>query len=132
MTTAAELLAVAPAQADCGDPNQVSCAGQVPTTDQVAAVLAGLTDPDIPAANETDVVTPGFTPEEAGIIDNHLKRMRAAGILPANFIVSDIEAARPSYVGARFLLRFLSSVKLQRAAMQDTRQLVASVARNCC
>lgn len=37
--------------------------------------MAELTDPNKPAANKTDIVTPGFTPEEAQTIDDHLHRM---------------------------------------------------------
>ena len=47
-------------------------ADPVPTTDEVLAVLAGLTDPNIPAANKTNIVTPGFAPDKAGTIDDHL------------------------------------------------------------
>jgi hypothetical protein len=74
----------------------------VPTTDEVVAVLAGLTDPDIPAANKGNIVTPGFAPEEeAGTIDNHLNRMRAhGGISPLNFVVTDIVPAPNNFAGA--------------------------------
>jgi hypothetical protein len=40
----------------------------VPTVDQVVAVMAELTDPGRPAASKTDIVTPGFAPDEAGTI----------------------------------------------------------------
>jgi hypothetical protein len=76
---AAILLAVAsmvpPAivRADCGGDGQQPCTGPVPvpvpvpvpTVDQVMAVVNELIDSDIPAANKTDIVTPGFTPDEA-------------------------------------------------------------------
>ena len=76
-------------------------ADAVPTTDKVVAVLAGLTDPNIPAANKTNVVTPGFAPEEAGTIDDHLNRMNAfGGILPLPFVVTDIEPAPNDSAGA--------------------------------
>jgi hypothetical protein len=71
----------------------------VPTTDQVLAVLAELTDPDIPAADKGNIMTPGFTPEEAGTIDDHLNRMRHRS-LPLNFVVSDIQSAANSSAGA--------------------------------
>jgi len=51
--------------ADCGDQGQPPCTGPAPTTDQVVAIMAELTDPDKPAAAKTDIVTPGFTPDEA-------------------------------------------------------------------
>jgi hypothetical protein len=95
-------LRVAPsASADCGDPDQPPCTGPVPTADQVTAVLTGMTDPDVPAANKTNIVTPGFDPEEAGTIDNHLTRMKVfGGILPLPFVVSDIQPAPNNFAGA--------------------------------
>jgi hypothetical protein len=72
----ATVVTAAPAYADdCGDPGQPPCTGPVPTTDQVVAVMAELTDPNKPAADKTDIVTPGFTPDEAQTIDDHLHRM---------------------------------------------------------
>jgi hypothetical protein len=90
MTLAAYLM-VAPAAAH---------ADAVPTVDEVVAVLAGLTDPNIPAANKTNIVTPGFSPDEAGTIDDHLNRMNAAGLLPLNFVVADIQPAPGNFAGA--------------------------------
>ena len=72
---AASLAASATAHADCGDPGQDPCAGPVPTVDQVVAIMAELTDPNIPAVNKGNIVSPGFSPEEAATIDNHLRRM---------------------------------------------------------
>jgi hypothetical protein len=74
-------------------------ADNVPSVDQVVAIMAKLTDPGIPAANKGDVVTPGFTPEEAGMVDDHLDRM-AAHYLPLNFVVTDIEPAPDNLAGA--------------------------------
>jgi hypothetical protein len=87
-----------PASADCGDPGQPPCAGPVPTVDQVVAIMAELTDPDIPAANKTNIVTPGFSPEEAGTIDDHLNRERVH--LPLAFVVADIQPAPDNSAGA--------------------------------
>lgn len=87
-----------PAFADCGDPGQPPCTGPVPTTDQVVAILAELTDPDIPATNKTDIVTPGFSPEEAATIDDHLNRSRRN--LPLNFVVTNIQPAPNNLAGA--------------------------------
>ena len=73
----------------------------VPTTDEVVAVLAGLTDPNIPAANKTNIVAPGFSPDDAGIIDDHLHRMDAfGGLLPPDFVVTDIQSAPTNLAGA--------------------------------
>src|ERR1700733_4542400 len=90
----------ATAHADCGDPDQPPCTGPVPTVDQVVAVLAGLTDPDIPAANKTNIVTLGFTSDEAGTIDDHLNRMNAFGVLPLPFVVTNIQPAPNNLAGA--------------------------------
>lgn len=107
IAAAAMLLAVslvgvagpATAHADCGDPGQDPCTGPVPTVDQVVAVLNELTDPDIPAVNKTDIVTPGFAPEEAGTIDDHLNRMRGPA-LPLHFVVTNIQPAPNNLAGA--------------------------------
>jgi hypothetical protein len=89
-----------PAFADCGDPGEAPCTGPVPTTDEVDAIMSKLTDPSIPAANKGDIVTPGFTPEEAGEIDDHLNNMNSRGYLPLNFVVTDIQPAPSNFAGA--------------------------------
>ena len=61
--------------------------------------MAELTDPGIPAANKTNIVTPGFSPDEAGTIDDHLNRMNGKQ-LPLNFVVTDIEPAPNNFAGA--------------------------------
>src|ERR1700744_2494 len=105
MMLAASLTVVAApatAHADCGDPGQPDCTGPVPTVDQVVAIMAELTDPNIPAVNKTDIVTPGFSPDEAGTIDDHLSRMNAfgRGLLPPLFHATDIEPAPNNLAGA--------------------------------
>lgn len=91
----------ATAYADCGDPGQDPCTGPVPTADEVVGILQQLTDPNIPAANKGDIVTPGFSPDEAGTIDNHLTRMEAfGGLLPPDFVLTDIESAPAKFAGA--------------------------------
>jgi hypothetical protein len=93
VTALAAALIASPATAYADDP--------VPTVDQVLDILGGLTDPDIPAANKTNIVTPGFTPDEAGTIDNHLTRMKVfGGILPLPFHVTDIQPAPNNFAGA--------------------------------
>jgi hypothetical protein len=87
-----------PASADCGDPGQPLCAGPVPTVDQVVAIMAELTDPNKPAVDKTGIVTPGFSPDEAGTIDDHLNRSRRN--LPLNFVVTNIQPAPNNSAGA--------------------------------
>ena len=100
ITLAAALIASpATAYADCGDPDQPPCTGPVPTVDDVVGIFNGLTDPDIPAANKTNIVTPGFSPDEAGTIDDHLNRMRGPA-LPLHFVVTDIQPALNGFAGA--------------------------------
>jgi hypothetical protein len=89
-----------PAYADCGDPDQPPCTGPVPTVDQVVAILAELTDPNIPAVNKSDIVTPAFTDDLAQKFDGMLNYLRGWGILPVNFSVTDIEPAPNNLAGA--------------------------------
>jgi hypothetical protein len=91
---------IAPTRADCGDPGQDPCSGPVPTVDQVVAIMAELTDPNKPAIDKADIVTPGFTPEEAAKIDDHLHRMDVASLLPLPFIITNIQAAPNNFAGA--------------------------------
>jgi hypothetical protein len=99
---AATLIAnAAMASADCGDAGQDPCTGPVPTIDQVVGIMAELTDPNIPAVNKGGIVTPGFSPDEAGTIDDHLNRMNAfGGLLPPDFVVTDIQPAPNNSAGA--------------------------------
>jgi hypothetical protein len=101
MILAASLVGVpATAHADCGDPGQNPCTGPVPTVDEVVGILQQLTDPDIPAASKGNIVTPGFSPDEAGTTDDHLNRMRAKGLVPLNFVVTNIQPAPNNFAGA--------------------------------
>ena len=101
MLAAALIASPATAYADCGDPGQDPCTGPVPTVDQVVGIMAELTDPNIPAVNKSDIVTPGFSPDEAGTIDDHLNRMDAfGGLLPPAFVVTDIQPAPDNFAGA--------------------------------
>jgi hypothetical protein len=88
------------AYADCGDPDQPTCTGPVPTVDQVVAIMAELTDPNRPASGKGDIVTPAFSRDEAGTIDNHLRRMDAVHIVPLPFVVTDIQPAPDNFAGA--------------------------------
>jgi hypothetical protein len=76
-------------------------ADPVPTPDEVVGIMAKLTDPSISAANKADIVTPGFSPDEAGPIDDHLNSLNArGGHIPFNFIVTDIQPAPDNFAGA--------------------------------
>jgi hypothetical protein len=75
-------------------------ADPVPTTDEVVAVMAKLTDPGIPVVNKGDIVTPGLAPDEAGTADDHLNSLNSRGYLPFNFIVTDIQPAPGNFAGA--------------------------------
>jgi hypothetical protein len=94
------IVSPATAYADCGDPGQDHCAGPVPTVDQVMATLGELTDPNIPAAHKGNIVSPGFSPDEAGKIDDRLNQMNADGLLPLGFVVTDIRPAPANLAGA--------------------------------
>jgi hypothetical protein len=98
--TVALIASPATAYADCGDPGQDPCTGPVPTVDQVVGIMQQLTDPNIPAANKGNIVTPGFSPDEAGTIDDHLRRMNAGGMLPLPFDATDIRPAPNNFAGA--------------------------------
>lgn len=95
----ATVLAAGPADADCGDPGQPACTGPVPTTDQVNAALTKMTDPNIPQ-DKADVVTPAFSPDECQKIDYHLNRLNAGGLIPFNFVVTDVQQAPNDLAGA--------------------------------
>jgi len=95
----------------CG---QDACTGPVPTVDQVVGILQRLTDPNIPAVNKGTIVTRGFTPDEAGTIDDHLRRMEAVHIVPLPFVVTDIEPAPNHFRGE------LVHDLLRRAALATT------------
>lgn len=94
------VVTAAPAYADCEDPGQDPCTGAVPTVDQVMAIVSELIDSDIPAASKTDIVTPGFTPDEAQEIDDHLRDMDARRFPPMNIVISNIQPAPNNLAGA--------------------------------
>jgi hypothetical protein len=62
--------------------------------------MAELTNPDIPAVAKGNIVTPGFSPEEAQTIDQRLRETQQAGLLPYHFVVSDIQPAPGNSAGA--------------------------------
>jgi hypothetical protein len=101
MLAASAVVAAAPAFADCGDSGQPACTGPFPTTDQVIGIMAELTDPNQPAAAKGDIVTPGFTPDEASTIDDHLNQMNTRyTVLPYTFVVTDIQPVSGDLAGA--------------------------------
>jgi hypothetical protein len=89
----------ATAYADCGDPDQPPCTGPVPSVDEVVGIMQQLTDPNIPAADKGNIVSPGFSPDEAATIDDHLRRMDGRS-LPLNFVITDIQPAPDGLAGA--------------------------------
>jgi hypothetical protein len=98
---AALIASPAMAYAGCGDPDQPACTGPVPTPDQVAAIINELTDPDISAANKTDIVTPAFTDRQAWGFDLMLNDLRSwGGVIPRDFTVTDIQPAPYNFAGA--------------------------------
>jgi hypothetical protein len=97
----AGITAPATAHAECGDPDQPACTGPVPTPDQVAAIMNELTNPDIPAANKTDIITPAFTDGQAQGFDGMLNSLRFwGGVIPRDFTVTDIQPAPNNMAGA--------------------------------
>jgi hypothetical protein len=101
-TTLAAALIASPttAHADCGEPDQPPCTGPVPTVDQVMGLLGELTDPNIPGANKTDIVTPAFDDRHARGLDSILNYCRTFGMLPPPFNVTDIQPAPNNMAGA--------------------------------
>jgi len=95
-----KLLAVATVMAALIAAPATARADSVPTTDEVVAIMAELTDPNKPAADKGDIVTPGFAPDEAGTIDDHLRRMNPFALLPPDFVVTDIQPAPNNMAGA--------------------------------
>lgn len=92
MLLAASIAGITPATAHADE--------SVPTVDQVVAVMTELTDPSRPAGSKTDVVIPGFAPDEAGTIDDHLNSLNGRGYIPFNFVVTDIKPAPGNTAGA--------------------------------
>ena len=97
--TATMIATPAPAHADCGDPGQDPCTGPVPTVDEVVGIMQQLTDPNIPAVNKGNVITPPFTAEEAATLDHPLQVIDGPA-LPLPFIVTNIQPAPNHYAGA--------------------------------
>jgi hypothetical protein len=97
---AASLAAPATAHATCGDPDQPPCTGPVPTVDEVTAIMNEVADPNIPAANKNDVVTPPFNDDQAQKFDTMLNFMRIAGEVPIGLTVTDIQPAPNNTAGA--------------------------------
>jgi hypothetical protein len=97
---AASLAVPATARADCGQDGQPACSGPVPTVDLVTAIVNEVADPNIPAANKNDVVTPPFNDDQAQKFDTMLYFMRIEGELPIGFTVTDIQPAPNNTAGA--------------------------------
>ncbi len=98
---AALITAPATVYADCGDLDQPACTGPVPTPDQVAAIMNELTNPDIPAVNKGDIVTPTFDDDLGQKFDGMLHFVQFwGGVIPRDFTVTDIQPAPNNLAGA--------------------------------
>jgi hypothetical protein len=75
-------------------------ADNVPTVDEVTAMMNEVADPNIPAVNKNDIVTPPFDDDQAPNFDNLLNVMRSAGVLPISFTATDIQPAPNNTAGA--------------------------------
>ncbi|WP_052739939.1 hypothetical protein [Mycobacterium sp. UM_Kg27] len=100
MRIASASIVLAAALTGVATPATAAAAEPVPTPDEVLAAMAELTNPDIPAANKGNIVTPGFSPEEAQTIDQRLRETQEAGLLPYHFVVTDIQPAQDNFAGA--------------------------------
>ena len=98
---AALLGSPATAHADCGQDGQPACTGPVPTPDQVAAIMNELTDPNIPPANKSDIVTPPFDDDQAQRIDKMFGYVQFwGGVVPRDYNVTNIQPAPNNMAGA--------------------------------
>jgi hypothetical protein len=89
------------AYADCGQDGQPACTGPVPTPDQVAAIMNELTDPNIPPANKSDIVTPPFDDNQAQRLDKMFGAVQFwGGVVPRDYNVTDIQPAPNNFAGA--------------------------------
>lgn len=97
----------APAYADCGDPGEPPCSGPVPTDDEVMAIMTELIDPDVPALEKGNIVTPGFSPEDADAVDDGLTRIANSrkNYFPVTLVVADIQPAPADFAGATVAAR---------------------------
>ncbi|KAA8965828.1 hypothetical protein [Mycobacterium sp.] len=69
--------------------------GGLPTPSQLAGVLAGLADPNVPFANKSGLVEGGVSPTEAALADRALQKAAKKGQLPLSFTVTNVAAAGP-------------------------------------
>ena len=91
----------ATAHADCGRPRPTRMHRTRPTPDQVAAIMNELTDPNIPAVNKGDIVTPPFDDDQAQKVDKMLGYVQFwGGVIPRDYTVTDIQPAPNNMAGA--------------------------------
>jgi hypothetical protein len=70
-------------------------------TRQVAAIMNELTDPNIPAVNKGDIVTPPFDDDLGQKFDGMLNLVSFwGGVIPRDFTVTDIQPAPNNLAGA--------------------------------
>jgi hypothetical protein len=75
-------------------------ADNVPTVDEVTAMMNEVADPNIPAVNKNDIVTPPFDDDQAPNFDNLLNVLRSEAVLPITFTATDIQPAPNNTAGA--------------------------------
>ena len=75
-------------------------ADNVPPVDEVTAMMSEVADPNIPAANKNDVVTPPFDDDQAPKFDNLLNVLRSEAVLPIAFTATDVQPASNNTAGA--------------------------------
>ncbi len=78
-----------------GVPLPQAPAADVPSPDQLTAVLYSLADPAVPFVNKTGLVEGGLGPIEAHAADKRLQKAAQNGQLPLSFSVANIAPAGP-------------------------------------
>lgn len=94
-TTAGTSVVAAVTPAVYGVPLPLNPAADVPSADQVNAVLYGLADPAVPFLDKSGLVEGGIGPVEAKIADKRIQKAARDGELPLSFSVANIAPAGP-------------------------------------
>jgi hypothetical protein len=72
----------------------------VPTADQLLAVLNSLQDPSVPFASKSNLVEGGVGGVEGHIADKELQKAAAKGDLPLTFNIANIQPSGPAAASA--------------------------------